>query len=49
VALQAGPGSPLVALSLGVAEGFPGCTIEDLIHRADAAMYADKAHRTGRV
>jgi diguanylate cyclase (GGDEF)-like protein len=39
---------PPVALSLGVAEGSPGCTIEDLISRADAAMYADKAHRSGR-
>ena len=39
---------PPVALSLGVAEGTPGCTIENLISRADAAMYADKAHRTGR-
>jgi PleD family two-component response regulator len=37
-----------VALSLGVAEGVPGGTIEDLIRRADAAMYADKAHRSGR-
>jgi two-component system cell cycle response regulator len=42
-------GSPPVALSPGVAEGTPGCTIEDLIERADAAMYADKAHRTGRL
>jgi diguanylate cyclase (GGDEF)-like protein len=41
-------GSPPVALSLGVAHGSPGCTIEDLIRRADAAMYADKAQRTGR-
>ena len=40
--------SPPVALSLGMAEGSPGCTIEDLISRADAAMYADKAHRSGR-
>jgi diguanylate cyclase (GGDEF)-like protein len=39
---------PPVALSLGVAEGTPGSTIEDLIERADAAMYADKARRTGR-
>jgi diguanylate cyclase (GGDEF)-like protein len=42
------PGSPPVALSLGVAEGPPGSTIEDLIHRADAAMYADKALRSHR-
>jgi diguanylate cyclase (GGDEF)-like protein len=41
-------GFPPVALSLGVAEGSPGCTIEDLIRRADAAMYADKADRNGR-
>ena len=39
---------PPVALSLGVAEGKPGCTLEDLIHRADAAMYADKAQRSDR-
>ena len=42
------PGFPAVSLSLGVAEGWPGCTIEDLICRADAAMYSDKAHRAGR-
>jgi diguanylate cyclase (GGDEF)-like protein len=42
------PGSPPVALSLGVAEGSPGITIEDLIRRADAAMYADKALRSHR-
>ena len=42
------PDHPPMALSLGVAEGWPGCSIEDLIRRADAAMYADKAHRTGR-
>ena len=42
------PGFPAVSLSLGVAEGWPGCTIEDLIRRADAAMYSDKAHRAGR-
>jgi diguanylate cyclase (GGDEF)-like protein len=41
-------GFPPVALSLGVAEGTPGCTIEDLIRRADAAMYTDKADRSGR-
>ena len=41
-------GSPPLALSLGVAEGWPGCTIEDLIRRADAAMYSDKALRTRR-
>ena len=39
---------PPVALSLGVAEGKPGCTLDDLIHRADAAMYADKAQRSDR-
>jgi len=39
---------PAVALSLGVAEGAPGGTIEELIERADAAMYADKANRSGR-
>jgi diguanylate cyclase (GGDEF)-like protein len=42
------PGSPRVSLSLGVAEGTPGSTIEDLIRRADAAMYADKALRSHR-
>ncbi|HYH51520.1 MAG TPA: GGDEF domain-containing protein [Acidimicrobiia bacterium] len=41
-------GFPPVALSLGMATGSPGCTIEELIERADAAMYADKAHRSGR-
>ena len=39
---------PAVALSLGVAEGSPGCTIDDLIRRADDAMYVDKAERSGR-
>ena len=39
---------PPVALSLGVAEGWPGCTIEDLIRQADAAMYSDKALRARR-
>ena len=34
-----------LSLSLGVAEGTPGATIDDLIHRADAAMYADRAQR----
>jgi diguanylate cyclase (GGDEF)-like protein len=42
------PGHPPVALSLGVAEGSPGSTIEDLIRRADSAMYADKALRNTR-
>lgn len=42
------PGLPPVRLSLGVAEGSPGCTIEDLIRQADAAMYADKALRNSR-
>jgi diguanylate cyclase (GGDEF)-like protein len=32
-----------LSLSLGVAESAPGSTIEDLISRADAAMYTDKA------
>jgi diguanylate cyclase (GGDEF)-like protein len=40
--------SPSLQLSLGVAEGSPGCTIDDLISRADAAMYADKAERSRR-
>jgi diguanylate cyclase (GGDEF)-like protein len=39
---------PPLALSLGVAEGAPGSTIEDLIRRADTAMYSDKRHRSGR-
>jgi diguanylate cyclase (GGDEF)-like protein len=39
---------PSLGLSLGVAEGSPGCTIEELIGRADAAMYANKAQRAGR-
>jgi diguanylate cyclase (GGDEF)-like protein len=47
-AVAGSAGFPPVALSLGVAEGAPGCTIEDLIRRADAAMYADKADRSGR-
>jgi diguanylate cyclase (GGDEF)-like protein len=42
------PGFPSVALSLGVVEGSPGSTLEDLIGRADAAMYADKALRSHR-
>jgi diguanylate cyclase (GGDEF)-like protein len=42
------PDLPPVSFSLGVAEGGPGDTIEDLIRRADAAMYADKALRPGR-
>jgi diguanylate cyclase (GGDEF)-like protein len=41
-------GDPPLALSLGMATGSPGCTIEELIGWADAAMYADKAHRSGR-
>jgi diguanylate cyclase (GGDEF)-like protein len=48
VAPRAGAGFPPVALSLGVAEGSPGCDIEGLIRRADAAMYADKALRSSR-
>jgi diguanylate cyclase (GGDEF)-like protein len=39
---------PPVALSLGVAEGAPGSTIEELIRQADTAMYADKARRNSR-
>jgi diguanylate cyclase (GGDEF)-like protein len=42
VAAEAG-GEPALSLSLGVAEGSPGSTIEELIGRADAAMYTDKA------
>jgi diguanylate cyclase (GGDEF)-like protein len=42
------PGVGPVALSLGIAEGTPGCTIDELISRADAAMYTDKAFRAGR-
>lgn len=41
-------GEPAVSLSLGVVEGSPGSTIEYLIRRADRAMYADKAQRSGR-
>ena len=48
LAAQADGPSP-VALSLGVAEGTPGSTIEELIARADAAMYTDKAFRARRV
>jgi diguanylate cyclase (GGDEF)-like protein len=41
-------GFPPLGLSLGLAEGSPGCTIDDLIRQADAAMYADKALRNSR-
>lgn len=39
---------PSLGLSLGLAQGQPGSTIEELIGRADAAMYADKAQRSAR-
>jgi diguanylate cyclase (GGDEF)-like protein len=47
-AIAAHAAVPSVALSLGVAEGSPGSTIEELISAADAAMYADKALRSSR-
>jgi diguanylate cyclase (GGDEF)-like protein/PAS domain S-box-containing protein len=42
------PEPPPVALSLGVAQASPGMSIEDVIRRADAAMYSDKALRADR-
>ncbi|HVW31906.1 MAG TPA: GGDEF domain-containing protein [Acidimicrobiia bacterium] len=42
------PDVPPLSLSVGVAEGHPGCAIEDLIRSADAAMYVDKALRQSR-
>jgi diguanylate cyclase (GGDEF)-like protein len=36
-----------ISVSIGAAEALPGDTLEDLVHRADTAMYAQKA-RTDR-
>lgn len=37
-------GLPDLSLSIGLARHEPGQTIDELVHRADAAMYADKRH-----
>lgn len=38
-----------VGVSIGIAAATPGIEIEDLVHRADVAMYAAKAHGKNRV
>ncbi len=40
-------GTPGLSISIGVAVHAPGQTIEDLVRRADAAMYADKRAEAG--
>jgi GGDEF domain-containing protein len=46
----AGPEGPLtVGVSVGVAVGRPGDTADDLITRADRAMYGAKSHPHRRV
>jgi diguanylate cyclase (GGDEF)-like protein len=44
-----GGGAAQVGASIGIAAGTPGIGIEELVHRADVAMYAAKAHGKGRV
>ena len=38
-----------VRASIGVAIGSPGSPVDDVVARADGAMYASKQERMGRV
>jgi diguanylate cyclase (GGDEF)-like protein len=47
--IQLGGRSARVGVSVGIAPATPNVGLEDLIHRADVAMYAAKAHGKGRI